>query len=175
MNRDSTLGLDPQKLARLVGITLDSEGDVERDNPGQSTSELIHTCLAETLLFDTAMIDDLPVVIGHTEKDHTFHAGKRLGELLIDPKSDLEMIREVRRYAKKAASLKKSQIRHAVAITVYFAAIANALIFHHLKITTVSYESLKDSFDNLADKPWMPPDLVELFRKAREVRDRERP
>jgi hypothetical protein len=169
MDRDSTLGLNPERLARLLGITLDSESDEERENPIHSTSELIRAHLAGRLPFDTTVIDDLPAIIGRLHKDLAPHAGRTLGDVLTDPKSDLDTIRKVRRYGKRMASRKSSEAKHAMAIAIYFAAIASALIFHDVKITTYSYRSLKASFGNLADKPWMPTVLIGLFTKGREV------
>lgn len=169
MSKDSTLGLSPAKLARLLGITLDSKSDKERENPAPNISQLIQTHLAGTLPFDSTVIDELPAIIGRLHKDLMPHAGRTLGDVLTDPKSDLDTIKKVRRYAKRIAARKSSKAKHAVAIAIYFAAIANALTFHNVKITTHSYESLNASFDNLADKQWMPTELVRLFTKACKV------
>ena len=166
MNEDSTLGLDPGKLARLLGITLYSGRDKDREDSVESMSELLHAHLAGTLPLDTTLMDELPVLIGRLREDLARHAGKSLGDVLTDSKSDLETLKKIRRYAKRMAARKKPRARHAVAIAIYFAAIANALAFHDVKITTHSCESLKASFGNLANKPWMPAKLVRVFRKA---------
>ena len=166
MRKDSTLGLSPGKLARLLGITLDSESGDERKDFVRSASDLIQAHLAGTLPFETAVTDELPAIIGRLRDDLIAHGGKTLGDVLTDPKSDLDTIRSIRRYAKRMASRKSSKARHAVAIAIYFAAIANALTFHDVKITTHSYGSLRASFGNLAKKPWMPAELVRLFTKA---------
>ena len=166
MRKDSTLGLSPAKLARLLGITLDSGSGEVGENSTQNTSELIQAHLAGTLPFDTTVIEELPAIIGRLRNDLIAHAGKTLGGVLTDPESDLDTIKKVRQHAKKMASRRNSKAKHAVAIAIYFAAIANALIFHETKITTHSYESLKASFGDLAVKQWMPDELVRLFTKA---------
>jgi len=165
MNKESTSGLNPVKLARLFGITLHSEGSKDRENSIENMAELIQAHLAGALPLDTAIIDELPVLIGRLQRDLSHHAGRTLGDVLTDSESDLEIIKKVRRYAKRMAA----RNRHAVAITIYFAAIANALVFHQVKITTHSYESLETSFGNLVNKPWMPARLVRVFAKARKV------
>jgi len=169
MNKESTSGLSPVKLARLFGITLHSEGSKDRENSIENMAELIQAHLAGALPLDTAIIDELPVLIGRLQRDLSHHAGRTLGDVLTDSESDLEIIKKVRRYAKRMAARKSPSDRHAVAITIYFAAIANALVFHQVKITTHSYESLETSFGNLVNKPWMPARLVRVFAKARKV------
>ena len=166
MSKDTTLGISPQKLARLLDITLDSESNEKTTNSVNSASQLIQAHLSGTLPFDDTLIDELPAIIGLLRKKFMPHEGRSIGNMLMDAKSDLEAIKEIRRYAKRLTSRKYSEARHAVAIAIYFAAIASALIFHNVKITTHSYESLKTSFENLAEKSWMPTDLVGLFRKA---------
>jgi hypothetical protein len=166
MRKDSTLGLSPAKLARLLGITLDSGTGKGRRNSIQTTSELIRAHLAGTLPFDTTVIEELPAIIGRLRHDLIAQGGKTLGEVLADPQSDLDAIKKIRQHAKRMASRRNSEAKHAVAIAIYFAAIANALIFHKTKITTHSYGSLGASFGNLAKKPWMPTELVSLFTKA---------
>ena len=169
MSRNSTLGLNPERLARLLGVTLDSGSVEEGEDPIQGFSELIQAYLAGTLPFNGVVGGDLPPMIGGLRKDQGRHGEKTLGDVLTNPKSELNAIRNIRRYANSMASRKSSKIKHAVAKTIYFAAIAHALIFHDVKITTYSYESLRASFNALSEKPWIPSNLIELFVKARNV------
>ncbi len=169
MRKDSTLGLSPAKLARLLGITLGSGSGEKRRNSAQTTSELIQAHLAGTLPLDTTVIEELPAIIGRLRDDLIAHGGKTLGDVLTDPKSDLDTIKKVRQHAKRMAYRKNSGAKHAVAIAIYFAAIANALVFHSTKITTHSYRSLRVSFGDLAKRPWMPAELVKLLAKAHKM------
>ena len=169
MSKNSTLGLSPDRLARLLGITLTSEHYDEDENIDHSASRLMQAHLAGTLPLDTKVIDELPAIIGRLRKDLIPYAEKTLGEVLTNPKSDLDIIKRVRRYAKRMAARKNTKAKHAVAIAIYFTAIANALIYHNVKITTHSYQSLKSSFDNLANKSWMPIELTRLLVKASKI------
>jgi len=84
----------------------------------------------------------------------------------------LAVVRAIRRYAKERAARRCSEAEHAAMTTIYFAAIANALAFHDVKVTTYSYESLRSSFAKLQAKHWMPEDLADLFDKATQRCDR---
>ena len=96
MHKDSTLGLSPAKLARLLGITLDCGSGEGRRNTAQNTSELIQAHLAGTLPFDTTVIEELPAIIGRLRNDLISRGGKTLGNVLTDPKSDLDTIKKIR-------------------------------------------------------------------------------
>lgn len=169
MANTSTLGFSPERLARLLGITFDLAGGEARKNEADTIAQLLEMRLSGSLPLDTRVIDELPVIIGKLRDSLLPHGGKSLGDVLNDPESDLDMIKKVRRYAKKMASQKKTDVEHAVDVAVYFAAIANALVFHDVKITTHSYQSLETSLEKLIDKPWMSSDLTRLFAKARKV------
>lgn len=169
MSKDSTLGLSPERLACLLGISLGSESDEEEENSAHSASQLIQARLAGTLPLDTTVVDELPAILGQLRKDLMPHGGRTLGEALTDPDSDLGIIKKIRKYAKKMTSRKVSEAERAVAIALYFAAIAHGLVFHDVKITTYSYDSLIGSFNKLIGKAWMPRKLRELYIQACEV------
>ena len=166
MRKDSTLGLNPESLARLLGIALYSDSDEGKDNSTHTTAQLLKARLAGTLPLDTTVVEELPAILGQLRKNLMPLGGRTLGEALIDSKSDLGVIKKIRRYAKKMASRKRSEADRAVAVAIYYAAIANALVFHDVKVTTHSYESLEASFAKLINKPWMSAELNILFVRS---------
>ena len=93
--------------------------------------------------------------------------------LLLDPRTTVGTVRAIRDDAKERAAADDSGPDHIVMTTIYFAATASALVFHGVKTTTYSYESLANSFERLTRKAWMPADLVDLFRRAIEVCQRK--
>ena len=166
MIKDSTLGLNPESLARLLGIALYSDSGEGKDDSAHTTAQLLKARLAGTLPLDTTVVEELPAILGQLRKDLMPLGGRTLGEVVTYPKSDLGAIKKIRRYAKKMASRKRSEADRAVAVAIYYAAIASALVFHDVKITTHSYESLEASFDKLLNKPWMVAELTRLFARA---------
>lgn len=173
MRKDTTLGLSPEKLVRLLGITLHSEDGGMTEDSAEHISELLQAHLAGTLPFDTAVTDELPAIIGRLRSELLAHAGGTLGDALTSSDSDLDTLKKIRQYAKRMASRKKHNVKHTVAIAIYFSAIANAFVFHHAKITTHSYKSLSASFDDLAQRPWMPVELAGLLADAHKICQKE--
>lgn len=166
MRKNSTLGLNPESLARLLGIALYLNSDEGKDNSTHTTAQLLKARLAGTLPLDTTVVEELPAILGQLRKDLMPLGGKTLGEVVTDSKSDIGAIKKIRQYAKKMASRKRSETDRAVAVAIYYAAIASALVFHDMKVTTYSYESLEASFAKLINKPWISAELNILFVRA---------
>ena len=169
MSRDSTSGLKPERLARLLGIALDADSEGSKNISARTTAELLNAHLNGQLPLDTTAVEALPVILGRLQKDLVLQEGKTLGEVLMDPESELNAIKRIREHGKKMAARKGKGAERAVAVAIYYAAIANALLFHKAKITTHSYELLEASFAKLREKPWMCSELAELFAKACKV------
>ena len=168
MGKNLIFGLGPKKLANLLGITLDSDKEDRPDSNKETIAQMLEARLANPLLADTTVLQDVPLMTGRRKDDVGQYSGVPLGNVLTASESDFATIKEIRRYAKKMTRAKGSEAEH-VAVTIYFAAIANALLFHEAKITSYSYESLEISFNKLIEKSWMPRRLRELFVEAAEV------
>jgi hypothetical protein len=166
MKKDSTSGLSPKRLARLLGIGLEHKHEKTPSESDFYAGELLNARLEGILPIDTTIIEELPAILGRLFKDLVLGDRRSLGQVLIDPKADLDVIQRIRIYAKKMASRKEPGAEKTVAVAIYYAAIANAMLFHNMKITTHSYKSLIDSFQRLSDKPWMTTELARLFKKA---------
>ena len=52
---------------------------------------------------------------------------------------------------------------------MYYGAISATLVHLDEKITTHSYEYLRNAFEELAGEPWVPPKLGRLFLKAKKA------
>lgn len=164
MAKNSILGLGPKKLANLLGITFDSEKE-HRPDSKETIAQMLEARLASPLLPDTTMVQSLPSQTGQRDEDVGQYSGVPLGDVLTASESDFATIKEIRSYAKNMTRGKGSEAEY-VAVTIYFAAIANALLFHQAKITSYSHESLEISFDKLIKKSWMPQRLRRLFVDA---------
>ena len=155
----SANGTDPKRLARLLSLGVEK----------QTESELLQERLGNPLPLDADQADPLSTIIRRFCDALASVAGKPLGQLLVDRNTDIAVIEAVKGYAKTLADRREPKTEHAVAITVYFAAIANALLFHDKKLTAHSYGSLARSFTILIDKEWMFPQLRDLLVQAREI------
>jgi len=69
-------------------------------------------------------------------------------------------------YSSRLSKRAKSKAEHQVANTIYYAAIAYALVYHERRITRYTYESLGKSFSRLRREQWIPLQIGGLFAMA---------
>ena len=169
MQKDPTSRLKVGQLAELLKLGGDHQLPDDPAAQDQLTAELLRERLADPLPLDTTVLAGLPAMAGGIRPAPG--QGRTLGEALLDPATSLETIRRVKNYAKDLGRREQNRPgrgpEHAAALAVYYAAIAGALVFRDERITSHSREALIDSFGSLIDKPWMVPELAELFEKAR--------
>jgi hypothetical protein len=164
--KSTTFGLSPEKLARLLNIGSDINETENKVDQEEKKAELLHDWLAATLPLDAVFLETLPTILQRLYQQLQPHVGETFGNLLKEPKTDILVIRKIKDYSKKLVTSAKSEAEHDAATTIYFAAIASALLFHDRKITTFSYKSLDESFSELINEKWIAKDIAGLFSKA---------
>ena len=165
MRDSTTMGFDPRTVASLLGIAFDPDVNADGVGSAEAVTELLDACLAAPV----GMATMANVRLAPDAGEAPGHSSASLGEILTGSEARLETLCLIREHAKQEASRESSEVKQATATTIYFATIANALVFHDRKLTTHSDESLERSFDELVQKPWMSKALGELFSKAREI------
>ena len=169
--KSTTAGASPENLAGLFGVCPGEKDGREPPDPTEAKEHLLRWVLAGALPGQGELQKSLPAMA-----DQLHPLGRRpLGEVLLDAGTPLEAIQEIKSHGKRLAAGTRPEEEHSVAVTVYFAAIASAMLFHGKKITSHSWPALAEHFDGLAGKTWMAPELAGHFARARELcRARER-
>ena len=169
MHNKSTHRMNREGLTRLWELGAGrgpADGEIDQD---ELTAELLRAKLDGALPLDEAAVDSVPVILARPCPELLCCTGRTLRDVLLDPKAGLDAIKTVKDYAKKLAGRDELEPEHAVAIAIYYAAIAGAQVFHGHKITSHSQEYLHRSYGELTEAPWMPADLGGLLTKAREL------
>jgi len=166
--KPTTFGMENKHLAKLLGV------GVEQSPSGDPSSheikaDLLRASLRGTLPLDSAVVEALPALLGRLREEILPLEGKPLGEVLLDERTELGVLDRIREHWKGRSAASSGEAAHAVAITIYFAAIASALLFHDTKITAHSYPSLAESFKTMTEKRWMASELARHFSKARKL------
>ena len=169
MREDRTYGLNPARLGRPLASG--QQGGSGQANPhhGPTLSELLQEILSSDLPLDPTSPDSLPVVLNWPSHEVLAVSGRTIGELLLDCWTDLAVIKTLKDYAKELVHHGPTGSKQTVVTAIYYAAIANALVFHQHRITKYSYHRLEEAYTELEHKPWISSELKELFRKARTV------
>ncbi len=151
MGGDSTSRLSREQLSRILRIgTSDADTGAGSDVP-QTVDEWLQDLLAAG--FRKGASGD-----GYTVRD-----------VLFGPPVEADVFREIKDWAKAIAARAGQGPAHVAATTIYYAAIARALVSANEKVTEHGPEGLRQAFAMLTAKQWMPPDFHSLFGEAREL------
>lgn len=160
------LKLNSEQSTRLLRLGLDSSHATADQTATRSRADLLLDTLASKLPTDPALIETLPTVLRSLSEELQSVSGRTLGDLLQDPKTKIALIRRMKDFAKELGAAAKDDVEREVALALYFAAIANALVYHNVKISQYDHAKLEQSFETLGGHDWVPPNLTRLFRKA---------
>ena len=168
-DESSTFGLNREKLSKLWQMGKDIPQQQADFNEEQRKAELLQAQLAESLPLDAGMQHLLPNILAAVCRKFKPFIGCSIKDLLLDPQTDLLVIKTIKDLQKKRAESACSELQQDVATVVYYAAIASALVYHHIKITKFSYKALDCTFTELSQNNWLIKDLKILFISALEL------
>ncbi len=161
-------GLSPDKLAELWNIgseTDQAEPDVDLDI---RKTELLRDLFAGALPAQTSKGESRPTEKTHLESVVSSVADKSIERLVQNSGTDVAVLRRVKDHGKKLSDRAESKAQYRAANTVYYAAIASALVFHDKKITKYAHRDLDKYFRRLDKEKWIPQALRSLFSRAAE-------
>jgi len=167
-DKATTFGANPEGLAELLGLGVAAD-DPGAEQPDRAKADLLRARLAGTMPLDVDVVDALPAILGRLCRQLLPLEGRPLGEVLLSPQTDRATIETIKDYGKGLAGRQDGEVEHSVAVVIYFAAIASALLFHDRKISSYSYRALAESFDALVHMPWMAPEIARHLAQARQL------
>ena len=172
---ETTYGLSPKHLARLLAIGLEKNDGENKLGDTRTPAEELDEILSRKLSLDPATPDSIPVILNRPCGELLPAAGRSMGDVLLDPSTDLAIIRTLKDCGKQLVRLSDTKSKQAAATVIYYAAIASALVFHRQKISRHSYEKLNEAYARLHEKPWIGPKLKHLLKKAEEICEKRKP
>lgn len=165
----STFGLSSKKLVHLMKIVEETEPTQEKVDQQRVKTEMLYDYLAQTLAVYKYAGEELSARQSQLRNTINVLSSEPIGKLLQDPETEIGLIRMIKDYSSKFSKRAKSKAEHKIANTIYYAAIAHALLFHSRRITRYTYESLSKSFAKLTKENWVPNNISNLFVQATKI------
>jgi len=165
----TTFGLRSEKVARLLRIGAEGNEPKTRPDALELKAELLRDRLAETLsLYD---VESAELSKRQTRMSQAIAdlAGEPIGRLLLNPKTDLSILRRIKDHGRKLSEAARSVPERHVTNTVYYAAIASAIVHCDTRITAHAFNGLTISFSMLGQEQWIPKAFARLFSKAARI------
>jgi hypothetical protein len=168
LKNSKTFGLSPQKLAQVWNIGHDTEKTDETTDQEDKKAQVLHDLLNEILSISSSVMKSYPNDQANLQSIINSIAGKSINMLLMNPETNIAMIRKVKDHGKRLSGKAESKTEYHAANTIYYAAVASALVYHDRKITKFSYKDLEKYFRRLSNENWIPEYLRNLFIRTRE-------
>jgi len=156
-------------LANLWQIAAGGQIEDEKLDSNEIKSELLMGRLDSQLTENPGKADIAPVIINQIAKKLNSISGKTLRSLLFDPSTEIDTIIILKDYAKKLSRQDTTDSDCAVAVAIYYASIANAIVYHDKKITSHSNHYLLKFYSQMLEKRWLSEDIRTLYTKAKTV------
>ena len=161
-------GLSPDKLAQLWNIGSEADQAQVDVDPDIRKTELLRDLLAGALAARPPKGKSRSTEKTHLQSVVSSIADRPIERLIQDSETDVALLRQVKEYGKKLSDNAEAKAESHVANTVYYAAIASALVFHDKRITKYSYKDLEKYFRRLDKEKWIQETLRGLFSRAAE-------
>ena len=160
------IDLSQNQKSRLLRLGLGSGPAQSRLDDNEQKMDMLYGVLTRSLPIEPSVVDSLPNVMRDLSSRLPSLAGKPIGDLLQDPKTDIATISRIKQYAKDSGTSAGSEDESDVFLVVYYAAIASALIFHDKKITQHPHEDLERFFSSFMKKGWVLGEIKHLLGRA---------
>ncbi len=169
--KKTTFGLNADKIVRFLKMGMEDElakPECENDT-NLSRANLLRDLLKDVLPAEAEAIKGTSVLLRYFYREFLPLAGYSLGDLLNCPATDISVIKQIKNHAKELSAKGDSEIACETATTLYYGAIASALLFHNRKITQYSFGELNQSFSTISEQEWMSPIISQLIVRARQL------
>lgn len=160
--------LNAKQSTSLLRLGLDRNRDKKDHAAANTRADLLADTLGSRMPVDATLLESLPVVLRSLSEQLESVSGLPIGQLLFNSQTKTALLRRIKDYAKDMGASASDEQQRDVALAVYYAAIAAALVNHNVKISQHSYGKLEQSFEKLASHEWISPGLSRLFKDARQ-------
>ena len=162
----TTSGLGPDKIKELFKVCSEDPQKANELTVDEEKAEQLNDFLAETLPLGSPSqrplkdgVERLCTMSGLARSD-------AIRTLLKNTKTDIYLIRKIKDHYKDSSEQAVSKSELDAAKTIYFLAIAHALVHHDTLISKFSFDELRQSFSVYEKQKWILPDLKNLFERA---------
>ena len=169
MKRKATRGARARDLSRLLAVGAEGPAQEGQEASEEAVAELLQVRFARPLPLDKDTVDSVPAILGRPFEGAELLDGQLLRKILLSQHLPLPLVEVVKDYGKGLCLRWPSGAEHGVAVVIYYAAIANALVYHKEKITELGWADLHRFFGVLVDEKRLPEDISTLLAEAQGV------
>lgn len=168
MEKTTTYGLPLGQMAKLFLLGVKDSKPKQTDTDRLSPEVLLQLSLSDAVSGGWLPTDVLAMLPTCAPDGMERSLSQSQAQFLAAHKAELAWLKTIKNHGKKVLQSNPSAAGKATATTIYYAAIANALVYHRERITENSPDELLNAFASLLERPWMVSVLKSLFVSARD-------
>jgi hypothetical protein len=164
--QDDNLELNDGQKTRLLSLGIEPDRPAAMPDGDEQRGDLLCDILRRPLPPDGQAQQEVSSTLGQACPPFRAIVGPPLRELLLDPKTDVAVLRRIKEYAKTMGQKAETEAEKAVFLAIYLVAIAAAMVFHSQRITEHSDTDLARFWEFFARVSWIPIDLMRVLAEA---------
>ncbi len=168
-NEFETFKKSRNELQNLLASLAEDEDRTESNSDlDRNKADILQQLLLKPIPRNIDDIRSLPTMLRQMCEQLPSMESQSIEQLLFDKNTSIPMLKWIKEFGKQLTTKVPEEQIEAAGI-IYHAAIASALVYHHEKITSFSYENLVSDFTELIGKTWTLLDIRQLFSKAKDI------
>ena len=166
MTKKSTFDLTPAQLGRLLAVSVRTADSADAMVEEETKARLLQEHLGRRLSDAPSFAETLSAGMNRPIAEIQALLDRSVKETLLDSRCDLAVLKAVKDYSKKLSAMVASGPQTLITATIYYAAVASAMLYHSQQISQYTQENLAERFLALTQRSWIDRDLLDLFARA---------
>jgi hypothetical protein len=158
--------LTPAQLGRLLAVSAWAVDSADAMMEDQAKTRLLQEYLNRRLADEPSFVEEWRSGTNQPTAGIQPLLNRSVKETLLDPRCDLAILKAIKDHSKRLSAMVASGSQTLIAATVYYGAVASAMVYHDQRISRYTYENLSVRFLALAQRSWVDRELRELFTLA---------
>lgn len=164
--KKSTFGLTPAQLGRLLAVSAWTADSADAMMEDQANARLLQEYLNRRLADEPLFVEEWRSGTSQPATGVQPLLNRSVKETLLDPHCDLAVLKAIKDHSKRLSAMVASGSQTLIAATIYYGAVASAMVYHDQRISQYTYENLGARFLALTQRSWVDRELQELFTLA---------
>lgn len=169
MQKKSTFGLTPAQLGRLLAVSARAADSADAMAEDQAREMLLQEYLSRRLSEEPLLAKILLQQTCRPVAEIQLLLERTMKATLLDPRCDLAFLQAIKDHNKRLSAMIASGPQTLMTATLYYAAVAAALVYHNQRISRYTIENLAERFSALTQRSWIDGELRDLFLHAAAV------
>jgi len=165
--KSSTFGLSPKTITRLLRIGVRPGSGKRHNRADDQKAAFLQRWIDNALPADAVPTRASQEVTEGEQEQKLFDTWIQWPiKKLLAVKTHPDMMTAMKDYAKARVASSRNEVDREVATVLYYAAIANAYVYHRQMITRHAAGHVGRALSMLKDKEWINPMIRDLFHKG---------